>query len=105
MVMKELIGKALIHRISFIYLEWVIHVKKHCKRLYSKEFLTLLSPIPLLLFSYRLVQTSLPVSTFLYILISWQPTPVFLLGESLGQRSLAGYSPWGHKELDMTEAT
>ena len=32
----------------------------------------------------------------------WQPTPVFLPGESLGQRSLAGYSPWGHKESDMT---
>ena len=32
-----------------------------------------------------------------------QPTPVFLLGESQGQRSLAGYSPWGYKELDMTE--
>ena len=27
----------------------------------------------------------------------WQPTPVFLLGESHGQRSLVGYSPWGHK--------
>ena len=33
----------------------------------------------------------------------WQPTPVFLPGESLGQRSLAGYSPRGHKESDMTE--
>ena len=32
-----------------------------------------------------------------------QLTPVFLLGESHGQRSLAGYSPWGHKELDTTE--
>ena len=31
------------------------------------------------------------------------PTPVFLPGESHGQRSVAGYSPWGHKELDMTE--
>ena len=31
------------------------------------------------------------------------PTPVFLLGEFHGQRSLAGYSPWGHKESDMTE--
>ena len=31
------------------------------------------------------------------------PTPVFLSGESHGQRSLVGYSPWGHKELDMTE--
>ena len=33
----------------------------------------------------------------------WQPTPVFLPGESHGQRSLVGYSPWGGKELDMTE--
>ena len=32
--------------------------------------------------------------------ITWKPTPVFLLGESHGQRSLVGYSPWGHKELD-----
>ena len=35
---------------------------------------------------------------------AWQPTPVFLPGESHGQRSLAGYSPWGHKETDTTEA-
>ena len=35
----------------------------------------------------------------------WQSTPVFLPGESHGQRSLAGYSPWGHKQLDTTEAT
>ena len=28
----------------------------------------------------------------------WQPTTVFLPGESHGQRSLEGYSPWGHKE-------
>ena len=33
----------------------------------------------------------------------WQPTPVFLLGESHGQRSLANYSPWGCKESDMTK--
>ena len=32
-----------------------------------------------------------------------QPTPVFLPGKSHGQRSLTGYSSWGHKELDMTE--
>ena len=30
-------------------------------------------------------------------------TPVFLPGESHGQRSLAGYSPWGCKELERTE--
>ncbi|KAB0343717.1 hypothetical protein FD754_020643 [Muntiacus muntjak] len=33
----------------------------------------------------------------------WQPTPVFLPGESHGRRSLVGYSPWGHKESDTTE--
>ena len=33
----------------------------------------------------------------------WQSTPVFLPGESHRHRSLAGYSSWGHKELDMTE--
>jgi len=33
----------------------------------------------------------------------WQPTPVFMLGKSYGQRSLVDYSPWGCKELDMTE--
>ena len=33
----------------------------------------------------------------------WQSTPVFLPGESQAQRSLAGYSPQGHKELDTTE--
>ena len=34
---------------------------------------------------------------------NWQPTPVFLPGESHGQRSLAGYSPQGRKESDMTK--
>ena len=33
----------------------------------------------------------------------WQPTPVFLPGESHGWRSLVGYSPWNCKELDTTE--
>ena len=33
----------------------------------------------------------------------WQPTPAFLPGKIHGQRSLAGYRPWGHKESDMTE--
>ena len=33
----------------------------------------------------------------------WQPTPVFLPGQSHGQRSLAGYSPRGRKESDTTE--
>jgi len=33
----------------------------------------------------------------------WQPTPVFSTGKFHGQRSLAGYSPWGRRELDMAE--
>ena len=33
----------------------------------------------------------------------WQPFPVFLPGKSNGQRSLAGYSPRGHKGSDTTE--
>ena len=35
----------------------------------------------------------------------WQPTPVFLPGESLGQRSLADYSLYCHKESDVTDVT
>ena len=33
----------------------------------------------------------------------WHPTPVLLPGKFHGWRSLVGYSPWGHKELDTTE--
>ena len=33
----------------------------------------------------------------------WLPSPVFLPGEAHGQRSLVGYSPWDHRESDMTE--
>ena len=35
----------------------------------------------------------------------WQPTPVFLPGESQGRGSLVGCRLWGHTESDMTEAT
>ena len=34
---------------------------------------------------------------------AWQPTPILWPGEAHGQRSLAGYSPWGHKQSDATE--
>ena len=34
---------------------------------------------------------------------NWQSTPVFLPGKSHGQKSLAGYNPWGRKELDTNE--
>ena len=43
--------------------------------------------------------------TFLPWSRAWQPTRVFLPGESPGHRSLGHYSPRGHKEADMTEMT
>ena len=49
--------------------------------------------------------TSLYLFTFLHWRRKWQPTPVFLPGESQGQQSLVGCCLWGHTELDMTEVT
>ena len=48
--------------------------------------------------------TSLSLSTFMHWRRKWQPTPVFLPGESQGRRSLVGCRLWGRTELDMTEA-
>ena len=50
-------------------------------------------------------KTSLSLFTFMHWRRKWQPTPVFLPGESQGQRSLVGCHLWGHTESDMTEAT
>ena len=49
--------------------------------------------------------TWLSLSTFMHWRRKWQPTPVFLPGESHGQRSLVGCSPWGRTESDTTEVT
>ena len=49
--------------------------------------------------------TSLSLFTFMHWRRKWQPTPVFLPGESHGRRSLVGCSPWGCTESDTTEAT
>ena len=43
--------------------------------------------------------------TFLHWRRKWQPTPVFLPGESQGQQSLVGCRLWGRTESDTTEAT
>ena len=48
--------------------------------------------------------TSLSFFTFMHWRRKWQPTPVFLPGESQGQRSLVGCRLWGHTESDTTEA-
>ena len=47
----------------------------------------------------------LSLFTFMHWRRKWQPTPVLLLGESQGQRSLVGCRLWGHTESDTTEAT
>ena len=49
--------------------------------------------------------TSLSLFTFMHWRRKWQPSPVFLPGESQGQRSLVGCRLWGRTESDMTEAT
>ena len=49
--------------------------------------------------------TSLSLFTFMHWRRKWQPTPVFLPGESQGWGSLMGCRLWGHTESDTTEAT
>ena len=48
--------------------------------------------------------TRLSDFTFMHWRRKWQPTPIFLPGESQGQGSLVGCRLWGHTESDMTEA-
>ena len=49
--------------------------------------------------------TSLSLFTFIHLRRKWQPTPVFLPGESQGQGSLVGCHLWGCTGSDMTEVT
>ena len=48
---------------------------------------------------------SLSLFTFMHWRRKWQPTPVFLPGESQGRGSLVDYRLWGCTESDMTEVT
>ena len=52
---------------------------------------------------YARVEGSIPESGRPPWRRKWQCTPAFLPGKFHGQRSLVGYSPWGHKELGKTE--
>ena len=49
--------------------------------------------------------TSLPLFSFMHWRRKWQPTPVFLPGESQGRRSLVGWLLWACTESDTTAAT
>ena len=75
-------------------------------------FACLLSPISILTYTeadkiisvfQRQIWMPFYEITFIVWRREWQPTSPFLPGEFHGQRSLAGYSSWGHKESDMTE--
>ena len=83
-----------------------------CKSIYFKREIALLSalvhrcacvaPSLLLLFPPWLSKVP-PSCQYFSLLYCKYLTPVFLPGEFRGQRSLVGYSPWAHKELDMAE--
>ena len=62
-----------------------------------------LQSMGLLRVGYNWIQLSL--FTFMHWRRKWQPTPVFLPGESQGRGSLVGFCPWGHTESDTTEVT
>ena len=51
------------------------------------------------------ISLSLLLFTFMHWRRKWQPTPVFLPGDSQGRGSLVGCRLWGHTESDMTEVT
>ena len=51
------------------------------------------------------LSTSLSLFTFMQWRRKWQPTPVFLPGESQGRESLVGCRLWGRTESDTTEVT
>ena len=63
---------------------------------------TLISETPLSPLLFTIVLQFLG-SAIRYRRRQWHPTPVLLPGKSHGRRSLVGCSPWGHKEVDMTE--
>ena len=52
---------------------------------------------------YQWLRSAIEVACYLKRRRQWHPTPVLLPGKSHGRRSLVGCSPWGRKDLDMTE--
>ena len=93
---------------SLSLLQWIFLTQEsnqgllHCRQvLYQLSYKG--SPAGKLANSQRYFKYQLINKYLLNTRRKWQPTPVVLPGESRGQRSLAGYSPWGHKESDTTE--
>ena len=89
-------------------LEWIILRPMKWRMVFPiKKFQVTSSFIVITFFfspwTHSLKKTYFSEMRFINYYIIWQSTPVLLPGKSHGQRSLVGYSPWGHKESDMTE--
>ena len=74
-------------------------VMSNLDSIFKSRDLTLPTKVPLV------KATSLSLFTFMHWRRKWQPTPVFLPGESQGWGSLVGCHLWGHTESDTTEVT
>ena len=102
--------------ILFVSLEWIISFWNEKYKAMAPHSSTLAWKIPWTEEPGRLQSTgslrvghdwatSLSLFTLMHWRRKWQPTPVFLPGESQGQRSPVGCRLWGHTESDTTEAT
>ena len=105
----------------FFFFSWIIRVyfpiiMDHSEKAMAPHSSTLAWKIPWMEETGRLQSmrslrirhdwaTSLSLFTFMHWRRKWQPTPVFLPGESQGQRSLVGGCLWGCTESDTTEVT
>ena len=73
------------------------------KRIFHFSFSCSKMIISISIYSISHSPIGLGFSSHLFWRRKWESTPVFLPRECHEQRSLEGYSPWGHKELDTTE--
>ena len=97
----SIVSSSISHKVmgpdAMILVIWILTFKPAFS-LYSLTFIKSL-------FSSSSLSAIRVVSSDIYWRRKWQPTPVFLPGESQGQRSLVGCRLWGHTESYTTEAT
>ena len=96
--------------ICFLHIElqkiWKFGGLIPCQLLHFQVFSPVLWVVLLFMVSFAVQKLLSLIRYHLFIfvfILKWQPTLVFLPGKSHGRWNLAGYSPWGRKESDMTE--